>query len=202
MSELRFRFWRRPDKPQGSLSRCRAAVKSLDLPPNAGMDLVCGRVGTALGRPIRTQPFAFGGVTSGMTVFHGDTYVILRERYTSAWHQQQITAHELGHLLMRHEADGSTAREALQVFVPSLDVDTVMRHMGIGPSFARHSAYSKDAEWEAEYIGTLLVERISPGLGEDDALDAEESEIAALIGPALQLLRTSGRAPGKADPRA
>ncbi|MDX3584201.1 hypothetical protein [Streptomyces europaeiscabiei] len=166
--------------------RCEAVVAALRLPPEAGLEEVCGLVADRLGRPVHTLTMPLGGVASGMTILLEQELWICADQDTSAWHQAHVKLHELGHLLMGHEQEAAVTEEALTLWTPSLNTGVAMRHMGIGPVFQRHHAYDKPAEMEAEIVASLLEERMSPNVASFSALQGRAENIAATLGPALQ----------------
>ncbi|MER8062708.1 MULTISPECIES: hypothetical protein [unclassified Streptomyces] len=161
-------------------------MAELRLPPEVGLEKTCEHVTRRIGLPIHTLTMPLGGVTSGMTILADDEFWICADQNTSPWHQAHVTRHELGHLLMGHDAKSAVVEDALSLWAPSLDARVAMRHMGIGTLYRRHHAYDKPAELEAEIMAGLLEERMSPHLSRPAPLQGKALQIAALLSPVLQ----------------
>ncbi|MEV0281788.1 hypothetical protein AB0I22_36130 [Streptomyces sp. NPDC050610] len=93
------------------------------------------------------------GSPDGLLVTAEDQDFIVFEQRMAPIHQHQVVLHELGHFICEHEATPVMRPEASQLFLPSLDPELVRRVLG------RDHTHS-EAEFEAEYIGSLIGQRI------------------------------------------
>lgn len=81
------------------------------------------------------------------------------------WHQDAVTAHELAHLLLGHRGDLASpeANHGLAAYFPDLDLTEVHRLL-------RRDAHSSHEEYEAEFLATLILARMTTGIEVEAAL--------------------------------
>ena len=94
------------------------------------------------------------------------------ERRTTALHQRHIVLHELGHLVCNHDAPPAMTDAASRMLLPHLDPAMVRRMLG-------RTYYSAVEEQQAEYVASLIHERISVWGPEPAAV--VDPEVAAVV---------------------
>lgn len=157
-------------------ARCERALDGLPVPRPFDAEILRAAVAARRGRPLRLLPKTVPAGPCGIWVAFDDIDVVYYEAGTSALHQNHIVAHELGHLLCRHEASGLDSPDLLATLFPNLSPALVASVMG-------RTTYSTVEEQEAELIATLLLERSGagprpPAPAPDPALDG----LAAALG--------------------
>lgn len=94
------------------------------------------------------------------------------ERHTTLWHQWLIVCHEFAHMMLGHDADAALSVEDRAVLVPDLP--------GVDVNFIlRREVYDTCQEQEAEYLATLLMQRIDKVTALPDA--ARSADAAAVV---------------------
>ncbi|GAA2616584.1 hypothetical protein Stube_16410 [Streptomyces tubercidicus] len=137
--------------------QCEALIRSIDLPDPFDIGVLCQRLGTSRGRPIRLAPMALPAESPvGLLVSTLEADYIFYEADTTAMHQSHVIAHELGHLLWDHEAISTRlpVPQARHTLPDDLD-PLLIQHM-----FGR-SQYADAEEWAAEYFATQVLRRVS-----------------------------------------
>jgi hypothetical protein len=134
--------------------QCEATVDSLDLPDQLDLYDLCDDLGRRRNRPIHLLATTLPSRgPCGMWVGTGTYDAIFYEKNTSPLHQQQIIAHECGHLLAGHRMTEVLDADASRLLLPDLDPNLVHHFLG-------RTTYSALEEREAEMIASLLVRRI------------------------------------------
>jgi hypothetical protein len=137
--------------------RCEERVQSLGLPLSDRLSIeeLCRHIGELRQRSVRlillTLPSAG---PHGLWVSTESHDYIFVEQLLVPVHQQQVILHEIGHVVCDHHASPILTEEASQLLLPSLDVNVVRQVMG-----REHS--NSEAEIEAEFVGSLIGQRIS-----------------------------------------
>jgi len=157
-----------------------------DLAVPAPFDLVefCRALGARRSRPLRIAPHPIGsaaGMPCGVWVELPDEDVIFVEGRTTPVHQEHIGLHEIAHIVCGHHGASSTGPGYVERLLPNLDPAMVSRVLG-------RTSYGPEEEQEAEYMATLLGQRlaatgrpvIQPG-GDDTAAKAL-GELARALG--------------------
>jgi hypothetical protein len=127
---------------------CEKRLRELWLPAAAPtVEQLVEHVAARRGRPVQLLPMALGGSgVSGAWIPGERQDHVFFEVATSRWHQTQIIAHELGHMICGH--------------TPALHA-SIAQVASVLPVAARHmlarDAYSDDQEREAEHMADLLV---------------------------------------------
>ena len=113
----------------------------------------CGAVAKRRGRPIRLCPAIMHGRPFGLWIPLQSEDQIWYEQETSAWHQQHIILHEIGHILCNHAVENPRLRADYPYeLVPSLQP-------GIFAGM-RRDGYSGREEQEAEAFAKEVHRRI------------------------------------------
>lgn len=125
----------------------------------APFDLVdfCRALGDQRGRPLRVAPHpmpAASGLPCGVWVELPDEDVIFVEPRTTPTHQEHIGLHEIAHIVCGHRGAASTGPGYVERLLPNLDPAVVSRVLG-------RASYGPEEEQEAEYMATLLGERLA-----------------------------------------
>ena len=106
----------------------------------------------------------------GLLIELQDTALIVLGVGTPTWHQDAVVAHEVAHILLGHS--GSLARSqanGLQEYFPDLDLAEVRRLLGRG-------SHTDSEEYEAEFLGTLILSRMTTGREISDRLRRAQKE--------------------------
>ena len=93
-----------------------------------------------------------GNDVCGMWLAKADWDLILHSPTRSPLHRQQIVLHEFGHMILKHDVDGTPVRPS-RTLIPNIDLTTI-HHV-----FLRRS-FSDEAELAAEMLADLLAARI------------------------------------------
>ncbi|WP_133412104.1 hypothetical protein [Vallicoccus soli] len=92
-------------------------------------------------------------LTHGLWASTDDVEFVQYERHTTVWHQWLIVCHEFAHMMLGHDADAALSTEDRAVLMPDLP--------GVDVNFVlRREVYDSHQEQEAEYLATLLMQRI------------------------------------------
>lgn len=124
---------------------------------SAGIEDAAALVGRQRGRPIRLLPGEFGsGTLSGLWIACDSTDYIVHPSDALPTRRTAIIAHELAHMLLRHEPQTTIegAEQLAKVLAPTLDPSIARRLL------ARHAECTPE-EIEAERLGTELLARLS-----------------------------------------
>ncbi|MDP9612919.1 hypothetical protein JOF35_005196 [Streptomyces demainii] len=140
--------------------RCEMQVRALNLPKRGQLTIegLTDCIAQRQGRSIQLVPLTLPtGSPDGLWMSTaGEDYIVYEARL-APMHQRAVVLHELGHLICDHEATPVMTSEALSLLLPSLNPALVRRTLG------REHSHS-EAEIEAEYVGSLLAQRINPSL--------------------------------------
>lgn len=137
--------------------RCKSALAELGL-PERGVDIHTLRehLETQRGRRIELVPVAGARSAHGIWLSKQKVELVQYERYTSPWHQCYIVCHEFGHMILGHDAGAAMSAEDRAALLPDVpvdpfwDVDVILRR----------EVYGSVQEQEAEYLATMLMQRI------------------------------------------
>jgi len=131
--------------------RCRALVRTLDIPSPFDAHQFCASLAAKRGRPIELVPMVMpDNYPCGRTAVTAERDYIFYEENAPGIHQQHIIIHEAGHLLLNHESETAlTSDESRQLF-PNLDPALVRRVLN-------RTEYSAVKEQEAEIFATLIL---------------------------------------------
>jgi hypothetical protein len=133
--------------------RCLAALQQVEIPDPFDIQAFANQVSRHRGRPVRLVPKDdVQGPCGAWLPSHEGDYVFY-EPNTGHFHRDHIVLHELGHLLMGHDAQSFWTDEA-PTLLPDLDLKVIATHM-----LAR-SSHDDPVEQEAEMIATLVQERV------------------------------------------
>lgn len=127
------------------------------MPDPFDLEVLCGTIGAARGRPLRVQVHAGSGghgSPCGMWVALDDADVIVVDRRTSSLHRQHIGLHEIGHIMAGHNSGTDLGHDVALRLMPDLDPAMVRRVLG-------RVSYDTPQEREAEMIALLLSQRIA-----------------------------------------
>lgn len=137
--------------------RCEERVSGLGLPLSDELSIeeLCQHIGDLRQRSVRIILLALPSAgPHGLWVATEAHDYIFVEKLLVPVHQQQVILHEIGHVVCDHHASPILTEEASQLLLPSLNVNVVRQVMG-----REHS--NSEAEIEAEYVGSLIGQRIS-----------------------------------------
>ncbi|MCD9145989.1 hypothetical protein [Streptomyces albireticuli] len=154
---------------------CEKRLASLELPRTCDIRSLVTHIAERIGHPIELVPRSLDprSVSGQCELRHG-VYRIVYQAHTSAWHQEHIISHELGHLISGHPCSdiGDEATDRPPPATRVLSAGTVARMLN-------RSQYGDPLEREAEIIGTLLQQHL--------ATHAQPSAHAATwVAPALE----------------
>lgn len=158
---------------RGMRRRCRGALADLRLPPvEVDIQTIRGCLEARQGRHIELTPIAGSRSTHGLWASTDEIEYVQYERHTTPWHQWLIVCHEFAHMMLGHDADAALSIEDRAVLVPDLpDVDVNF--------ILRREVYDTRQEQEAEYLATLLMQRIDKVTALPDA--ARSADAAAVV---------------------
>ena len=161
---------------------CEDLVAALDVPEPFDLGALCHRIGQASGRPIVLLPTAmiFGNLCGLWLALAQADYVFYEQR-TTPLHQLHIVFHELGHILRGHSASRTLGEDVARALTAAVEPGEVQRVLG-------RDTYTDDAEYEAELIATLLLQRI--GRPSTQALQQDDDDAESRI---ERTLRRPGR---------
>jgi hypothetical protein len=129
----------------------RRKLRALDIEAPVSVRELARRMGTQQGKPIRLieYPLPVPG-PFGLWLSTPSADYVLYQAKTTADHQDQIIAHELGHLISGHASDEQDDA-VWQQFMPDVPPEMVRRAL-------RRTSYDTDTEREAETAATILLE--------------------------------------------
>ncbi|NEW71096.1 ImmA/IrrE family metallo-endopeptidase [Streptomyces rhizosphaericus] len=157
---------------------CEGQVRALNLPEDGHLTIerLISYIAQRKGRKISLAPLTLpNGSPDGLWMATADEDYVLYEERLAPMHQRAVVLHELGHLICDHKGTSVLTTEALSLLLPSLDTALVRRTLG------REHSHSQ-AEIEAEYVGSLLADRINSSLiGEQPSVPAELRELAGRL---------------------
>jgi hypothetical protein len=152
---------------------CAAKIAALELPSPFDVREFCNSVERARGRMIHLIPRALPtGSPSGLCVATKRSDYIFFEAQTSAFHQEHIILHEVGHLLCGHDAVSVSRDEVSRLLLPDLDPGMIERVLG-------RTCYPMRAEQEAEMIASLILANVERHPLE--AVRAVPSDVAPVV---------------------
>lgn len=137
--------------------RCARLVADLDLPRPFELPALARALAAERGRPIQLCPMPMpADAPSGMWVATRSADYICYETDTSALQQIHIVLHELGHVLLAHDAPSVLSAHTSRALFPDLDPALVRSMMG------RHH-YTAVQEREAEITASLIARKAGIG---------------------------------------
>ncbi|MCX4751556.1 hypothetical protein OG455_39675 [Kitasatospora sp. NBC_01287] len=131
---------------------CAEKVGQVGVPTPFSVNALCDRLEEDRGRQISLVPMALPvrqGSPCGLWVATDDTDYILFQQGTSRAHQEHIVLHEIGHLLLGHNASPTHQDEVARLLMPTLDPAFVRSVLG-------RTAYNSEEERAAELVASLL----------------------------------------------
>ncbi|MEU8894821.1 hypothetical protein [Nocardia sp. NPDC048505] len=138
-------------------------MRGIEIPYPWDRDEFVAAVARSRGRPIRLQPvddptllsgFGCGSNTSGLWIKTTDSDLIVYSADTE-WHADHVIAHEIGHMLLRHDEIGASGgvpagRLPLYALMPALSPDAIQDVLG-------RNDYDTERETAAETFADLLM---------------------------------------------
>lgn len=139
---------------RGVRRRCRDALDGLGLPAQ-GVDIQTVRrcLEASRGRAIVLTPVSEARETHGLWMSTDDAEYVQYETHTTTWHQWLIVCHEFAHMLLEHSADRVISEDTSGLLFPDVPLSAVNFVL-------RRQIYDSQDEQDAEYLGTLLMQRI------------------------------------------
>lgn len=142
--------------------RCRTLLRRLDIQPPLDLQTLINRIAADRGQPIELHSYPLP-VPGPLGVWYGltDRDLICYQEQTTAWHQQHIILHELGHALSAHPSDAEVDDEITRAIAaaPPDGVDPAeLGGGGDGTSRRRRTCYEEAFEREAELIASTIQE--------------------------------------------
>ncbi|UPZ26394.1 regulator component [Streptomyces sp. LRE541] len=135
--------------------RCAVVLRELGLPAAFDLGALCAALSRSRGRPLHLLAIPDLHDVCGLWIATDSADIIAFEKHTSAPHQDHIVLHEIGHVLCDHFPPTLDAAEQAQFLLPRLDPSLIRRVLG-------RTGYSSVEEREAEYLGSLLGQRVRP----------------------------------------
>ena len=142
--------------------RCAKVLRDLDLPASFDVPTLCAELSARRGRPIQQLPVPNLFDVCGLWIATDTVDLIAYEQHTSAPHQHHIVLHELGHMLCDHFPATVSPAEQVRLLMPNLDPNMIRRVLG-------RTGYSSVEEQEAEFLASLLGQRLSPAQHDNSA---------------------------------
>ncbi|WP_167336161.1 ImmA/IrrE family metallo-endopeptidase [Amycolatopsis alba] len=129
-------------------------IDGLDIPDPFDVQVLCDRLTTRRGRPLRLAGAALPADSpGGLLVSTESADYIFYDSRLSSLHQLHVIAHEIGHLLLGHRP-GDDCAESSRIPLPDDFSPTLIRHM-LG-----RSHYDDPDEFAAEVFATLILRRV------------------------------------------
>jgi len=141
--------------------RCAEVLRDLGLPDHFDVPTLCAELSARRGRPIRRLPVPNLFDVCGLWIATDTADLIAYEQHTTAPHQNHIVLHEIGHMLCDHYPATLSPAEQARLLLPKLDPDMIRRVLG-------RTGYSSVEEQEAEFLASLLAQRVRPARHDDD----------------------------------
>ena len=141
--------------------RARRILRTLSAPRPWTRETLLREVSRRRGRPIYIEQVASGLTTEAggllLELDDGDHLVI--GAGLPRWHQDAVIAHELGHILLGHSGElaSADAENGIEEMLPDLDMELVRNVLG-------RSCHADRDEYEAEYLGTLILTEMNTGI--------------------------------------
>jgi len=134
--------------------QCEELIAALEMPEPFDLQSLCERIGQASGRAIvlMPTPMIFGNLC-GLWLATAQANYVFYEQRTTPLHQLHIVFHELGHILRGHPASRTLGAYIIRALTAAIELGQVQRALG-------RDTYNDEAEYEAELIATLLLQRI------------------------------------------
>jgi hypothetical protein len=130
--------------------RCEEILDQVDATAAVDVFDFCRTLGEQRARPLHLVSLSLPpDAPCGLFVSTARFDLICYQQDTNRVHQQHIVAHEVGHLLCRHEAAPVLDQRATRLLFPHLDPAVIQRMLG-------RAAYDAVEEREAEVIASLL----------------------------------------------
>lgn len=145
--------------------RCERLVANLYLPEPFELEVLRENLAEQQGRPLTFHPLprpTAPGLPSGMWLATNHADHIFYDSQTSPLHQRHIIFHEIGHILLNHNAEGLVDNALFYESTGTLSPTLVRRMLG-------RIHYSTQEEQEAELTATLLLEAIEETSNESRA---------------------------------
>lgn len=133
--------------------RSKDKLAGFEVPKPFSIEALCERVSAGRKRPLYLHPLPYTGAADlpcGLWVSTGKADHIFHARGASAFHQQNIILHEIGHMLCDHTL--GNAGSGLSALLGNLDPAMVRRVL-------MRTRYSTPEEQEAEMVAALIRER-------------------------------------------
>lgn len=140
--------------------RCRTLLRRLDIQPPLNLQNLIDRVAADRGQPIElhAHPLPIPG-PFGVWFGLRDRDLICYQQGTTAWHQEHIILHELGHVLSGHPSDTTVDDEVTRAIATQPPDGVSPDDLGgDGNSRRRRTCYDETFEREAELIATTIQE--------------------------------------------
>ncbi|MER7047294.1 ImmA/IrrE family metallo-endopeptidase [Streptomyces jumonjinensis] len=138
-------------------ARCTEKLRGLELPTDRALTIssLCTHLSQQYGRPIQIVAAELPKDSPDgalLCTAEGD-YILFEERLAPI-HRRQVILHEFGHLVCGHLAGNGLVGSASHLLLPSLSPALVQRVMS-------RAHKDSEAEREAEYVGSLIGQKIS-----------------------------------------
>jgi hypothetical protein len=134
--------------------RCEARARSLRLPEPFDVRLFADALATSRGRPIFLKPVVSQAGPWGLWAATSSADYIFFESDTTPLHQEHMILHELSHLICGHRSLSTMDPALREELFPDLSAKTLRRVLG-------RAAYTSADEQEAEFLASVLLERIA-----------------------------------------
>lgn len=151
-------FWRQRTMVKALRERCEEALRNLPISVPFDERMLCETLATKRGRPIILWPLPLQALMGERDVLYGlviskpNADIIVYEQHTGRAHQQQIIAHEAGHLIFNHPSE-DLDDAVLPPLPGEILVGGQVRH-----THRRTCVWTREEE-EAELFASLLLRR-------------------------------------------
>lgn len=190
-------------------------LADIDAPSPFDISKFCDALAHKRGRAIKLVPMSplldgeHAPPFSGLWLGGKSTDYLFYDDTTSPFHQQNSLLHEVGHMLLDHQATGEPDDVHVQLFtmlMPNVAPDVVRNSVraGLCRSTSGLDGFTNSQERDAESLAALIWERYS-GMTSDrsfhptlDAADADAVEDAEVISRMAEVL-SRPRKPGRAQ---
>lgn len=150
---------------QGLRRRAEAKLQELNVEQPFGLENLCLRLAARRGKPLHLRAIALPARASGAWLATDRADFVFYEKETSAFHQEHIILHEIGHMLANHRPVSIDADDVAQLLT-HLDAALVGRIL-------TRTGYSTDDEEEAEVFASTVHHQLR-GLSRSPAVTARE----------------------------